>query len=58
MYFVTAEDETRIGDFVIFPRKNALMSKFKRNDLILVTGKVEKRKNDYQIVVSNIEKIK
>ena len=57
MYFVTGEDETASADFIIFPKQNSLMTKFKKDNLILVTGKVEKRLDKYQIVVSNIEKI-
>ena len=58
MSFLTAEDETGIADFVVFPKKNILLTKFKKDDLILVTGKVEKRMDKYQINVSNIEKVK
>ena len=57
MYFITAEDETSSNDFIIFPNKSSLITKFQKDDLILVTGKVERRMNIYQIVVSNIEKI-
>ncbi len=58
MSFITGEDETGILDFVIFPNKISLLSLFKQDDLLLVTGKVEKRIDKYQIVVSNLEKIK
>ena len=57
MYFLTGEDETAAREFVIFPNKNSLISKFKKDDLVMVTGRVERRLNIYQIVVSNIEKI-
>ncbi len=57
MSFVTAEDESASLDFVVFPAKISLMTKFKEKDIILVSGKVEKRIDKYQIVVSNIEKI-
>ncbi len=57
MYFVSAEDETASADFIIFPRQNSLLAKFKNDDLILVTGKVEKRLDKYQVIVSNIDKV-
>ncbi len=57
MYFVDAEDETASADFIIFPKNNSLLSKFKKDDLIMVTGKVEKRYDKFQIIVSSIEKI-
>lgn len=58
MSFITAEDETGTLDFIVFPNKNSLMTKFKKDNLILISGRVEKRIDKYQIVVSNIEKIK
>ena len=58
MCFITGEDETGSLDFVIFPNKNVLLTKFKNEDIILVTGRVEKRIDKYQVVVSNIEKVK
>ena len=58
MSFITGEDETGILDFIIFPNKNNLLTRFKKDDLVLVSGKVEKRIDKYQVIVSNLEKIK
>ena len=58
MRFITGEDETGILDFIIFPNKNNLLTRFKKDDLVLVSGKVEKRIDKYQVIVSNLEKIK
>ena len=39
-------------------KKNNLLTRFKKDDLVLVSGKVEKRIDKYQVIVSNLEKIK
>lgn len=57
MAFVLASDETASKDFVIFPKKIHLLNNFKKNDLCIIYGKVEKRIDMYQIIISNVEKI-
>ncbi len=57
MSFVTGEDETATCEFIIFPKKKSLLTKFKKDDLVLITGKVERRLNKLQIIVSNLEKV-
>jgi len=57
MAFITASDETSKGDFVIFPKKHHLLEKVKAGGLMTIYGVVSKRRDKYQVVISNIEKI-
>lgn len=57
MAFITGSDETISNDFVIFPTYIHLLDNIKVGDLIKVSGKVEKRYDKYQIIVSKVEKV-
>ena len=57
MAFINCSDETSIEDFIVFPNKINLINDIDINDIILVSGKVEKRYDKYQIIVNNIEKV-
>lgn len=54
MAFIQASDETECKDFVVFPKIYPLIQGLKKNDLILVEGRVTKRLDKYQINVTNI----
>ncbi len=58
MAFITASDETASAEFIIFPKNNHLLTKIAKDDMLLITGQVTKRINEYQIIVSSIEEIK
>lgn len=57
MAFVTASDEYNEVDVVMFPRVYEKNFNINRGDIVLLTGKVEKRINEYQIIVNKIEKL-
>ena len=56
MCFINGSDEYGSLELVIFPDnyKNLL---FEKSDILLVRGKVEKRFDKYQIIVSNLKKL-
>ena len=58
MAFINASDETAKGDFVIFPKKFHLLEKAENGELMTIYGTVSKRRDKYQVVISNIEKIR
>lgn len=57
MAFVTASDEYGEVDVVMFPRIYENNYNINRGDIVLITGKIEKRINEYQIIVNKIEKL-
>lgn len=57
MAFVTASDEYGEVDVVMFPKVYENNYNINRGDIVLITGKVEKRINEYQIIVNKIEKL-
>ena len=57
MVFLSCSDETSKLDFIIFPNKYNLVQNIEVGDIINVFGKVEKRLDNYQLVVSKIIKL-
>lgn len=56
MAFINGSDELSSISVVLFP-KNYEKYNISKNDIIYVTGRVEKRFDKYQLIASNIEKI-
>ncbi len=56
MAFLLASDETKTCDFVAFKQVYPLLNDLKKNDLVLIEGKVTKRFDKYQVNVTNIIK--
>ena len=54
MAFITASDETGVGNFVIFHNELMKSPLFKVGDLIKVNGRVTKRLADFQININQI----
>ena len=54
MAFVTGSDNTGTTVLVIFPELYKEVNNFKKNELIKVNGKVEKRFDEYQIICNEI----
>lgn len=54
MCFCDLSDEEETIDAVIFPRVYQDI-KIEKNDIILITAKVEKRYNDYQLVIEKLK---
>ena len=56
MCFITASDNTGTISLTVFPDLYKNVNNFKKNEIIKVKGKVEKRFNEYQIICNEIEK--
>ncbi len=54
MAFVTASDESSLKEFILFPKIYKNYPNLKIGNICLIYGKVTKRLDKYQIVVSNI----
>ena len=57
MMFLSASDEFMTREFTVFPKQYKKNSDIKLNDILKITGRVERRYNLYQIIVENIEKL-
>ena len=57
MLFIGASDEINSIDVVLFPRVYEKYSKIKKDDILLVNAKVEKRFDKYQLIANEITKI-
>lgn len=55
MSFITGSDETTTMDYTLFPKVYNEYSNIQKGDLLKVRGTVEKRLNQYQIVVEKIK---
>ncbi len=55
MAFLTASDNTGSTTFIVFPNLYKEINKFKKNEIIKVNGKVEKRFDEYQVICNEIE---
>jgi len=57
MAFLTVSDENAKLTVVVFPNTYKMCFGIKKGDIIKITGRVEKRMSDFQIVANKIEKI-
>ena len=57
MAFIKASDEYRQIDLTLFPDVYSKNKQLERLNIIKVSGRVEKRLDTYQLVVSNIIKL-
>lgn len=57
MMFITGSDELSQVDIVVFPRVYQVMPTINLGDILKITGKIEKRYDQYQIVASKIIKL-
>ena len=55
MAFLTASDEFDTMEYTLFPTTYLKYNYLERGNIILVTGKVEKRLTDLQIIVDNVK---
>ena len=58
MAFITGSDETGVMEYTLFPKVYNLYSNIEHGDLLKVRGRVEKRLNEYQIIVEKIKYLK
>ena len=57
MAFLTGSDETTMIDFTLFPKEYATYPDLARGDILKIRGNVEKRLDEWQIVVNKIKKL-
>ena len=57
MMFITGSDELSQVDIVVFPRVYQVMPTINLGDILKITGKIEKRYDQYQIVANKIIKL-
>lgn len=58
MAFLVGSDEVSSIDLTLFPNLYSKYSDIEKGDTVLITGKVEKRFDKYQLVVQKIDKLK
>ena len=56
MCFITGSDNTGTTTLIVFPELYKTKNNFKKNEIVKVSGKVERRFNEYQIICNDIEK--
>ena len=57
MAFLTGSDSTCSKEFILFPKTYKKYESIEKNKLIKITGKVEKRLDEYQIIVEQINNL-
>ena len=57
MAFILGSDEFKKMDFVLFSNVYEIAPEINKNDIVIIRGKVEKRFDKYQIIVSKIKKV-
>ena len=57
MCFITGSDEISDVDVTVFPKQYDLIDNIDKQDIILVTGKVQKRMSKYQVVLEKLKKL-
>ena len=57
MAFITGSDETTSSDFILFSDYMNNLDGIKEGDLVRITGKVERNKDKYSVIIYKIEKI-
>ncbi len=57
MAFITASDETDSLSYTLFPKTYSLYETLSLKEVVKITGTVEKRLNEYQIIVDKIERV-
>ena len=58
MSFITASDEYGQVSLTLFPNTYKTYNNIKKRDIIKINGKVEKRYDQYQIIVNNLNILK
>jgi DNA polymerase-3 subunit alpha len=58
MCFITGSDEINMLDFVMFPKIYELYSDVKEGNILLIKGRVEKRFDKMQVIVSEVKSMR
>lgn len=57
MAFMLCSDETKSGDFTVFPNKYEIINNIHEGDFVEIMGSVSKRFDKVSIIVNNIKKV-
>ena len=57
MAFITGSDETGSKEFILFPKVYKIYNDLEVGNIIKIRGKVEKRLDEYQIIVDKVKKL-
>ena len=57
MAFLYGSDPSSTMDYTLFPETYKKNMNIERGDIVLIRGRVEKRLNQYQIIVQKIKKL-
>ncbi len=57
MAFLTGSDDTKTMEYTLFPKVYTEYSNIKTGDLLKIRGRVEKRLNQYQIIVEKVRNL-
>ena len=55
MAFITVEDETGMGEAIVFSDEFRFVENLKVNNIIKIKARVERRLDKYQLIVQNLE---
>ena len=58
MAFLSGSDETSSFEFTLFPKIYIEFQEIEKGDLLKIRGHVEKRLDEYQIIVEKIKRLK
>ena len=58
MAFITGSDETGTMDFTLFPKVYRMYEMLEKGDLLKIRGTVEKRLDQYQVIIQKIKYLK
>ena len=58
MAFITGSDETGMKEFTLFPKLYNDNQELNKGDLVKIRGHVEKRLDEYQVIIERIKKLK
>ncbi|MBQ9018695.1 MAG: DNA polymerase III subunit alpha [Bacilli bacterium] len=58
MAFITGSDETGLKEFTLFPKLYSNNQELSKGDIVKIRGHVEKRLDEYQIIIERIKKLK
>lgn len=57
MAFISLQDEFGVMQVTIFPKEYPKIKNINKNDIVFISGKVQKRMNSYQVILQNIKKL-
>ena len=57
MCFINGSDEVSDVDITVFPREYDIIESIDKQDIVLITGKVQKRMSKYQVVLEKLKKL-